>query len=161
MYDYAGGKVDWASHGLPTDGELAVDPRVGDIARRDVATSAMDTPMDEVRARARASGIDACVVVNDHGVVFGLLRAEQLARTDVASAGEAMRPGPSTFRPNVSAQEMAEYMTDHDLMSSPITTNDGELVGLLLRDDAVRVAREIHERRHHGDADYPRAAREE
>jgi predicted transcriptional regulator len=54
-----------------------------------------------------------------------------------------MRPGPSTFRPNVPIQEMAEYMIDHDLVSSPITTSDGRLVGLLLRDDATRVAAEL------------------
>jgi hypothetical protein len=38
---------------------------------------------------------------------------------------------------------MAEYMTKHDLVSSPITTADGNLVGQLLREDAQRSASEI------------------
>jgi hypothetical protein len=54
-----------------------------------------------------------------------------------------MRPGPSTFRPFVPIQEMATFMEEHRLDSSPITTSDGRLVGLLLREDAVRVARDI------------------
>jgi hypothetical protein len=37
---------------------------------------------------------------------------------------------------------MAEKMTAHMLESSPITTSDGRLVGLLLQKDAVRVAGE-------------------
>ena len=39
-------------------------------------------------------------------------------------------------------KEMAESMTKHMLESSPITTSDGRLVGLLLQSDAVRVAGE-------------------
>jgi predicted transcriptional regulator len=54
-----------------------------------------------------------------------------------------MRPGPSTFRPYVPIAEMAKYMADHDLESSPITTSDGRLVGLLRRCDAARVAGEL------------------
>jgi CBS domain-containing protein len=48
-----------------------------------------------------------------------------------------MRPGPSTYRPNVPVEELVEIMIDKDVPSSPITTNDGRLVGLLLRDDIV------------------------
>ena len=96
-----------------------------------------------MRDRVRAAGWDACVVVNPEGVVFGLLRAQQLAVDGTGPIEGFMRPGPSTFRPNVPIQEMADYMTEHDLVSSPITTNEGRLVGLLLREDAVRVARKL------------------
>ena len=50
-----------------------------------------------------------------------------------------MRPGPSTFRPNVDIREMAHYLTEHDLPSAPVTTSDGRLVGLLVREDAQHV----------------------
>ena len=53
-----------------------------------------------------------------------------------------MRQGPSTFRPYVSAREMADFMTGHKLECSPITTSDGKLVGLLYQADAVRAAAE-------------------
>jgi len=42
-------------------------------------------------------------------------------------------------------------MIEHDLDSSPITTSDGRLVGLLRRQDAARAALELHEREHHSD----------
>ena len=47
----------------------------------------------------------------------------------------------STFRPYVLADEMAKTMVDHKLESSPITTSDGRLVGLLLQRDAVDATR--------------------
>jgi CBS domain-containing protein len=36
---------------------------------------------------------------------------------------------------------MVEYMTKHNLSNAPITTPDGKLVGLLVRDDAVAAQR--------------------
>jgi Mg/Co/Ni transporter MgtE len=52
-----------------------------------------------------------------------------------------MRPGPSTFRPYVLAEEMAHSMVDHKLESSPITISDGRLVGLILQQDVVDAVR--------------------
>jgi Mg/Co/Ni transporter MgtE len=56
-----------------------------------------------------------------------------------------MRPGPSTFRPQVPIEEMAEYMTTHDLENAPITTSAGELIGVLFKDDALRAVKEHHD----------------
>jgi Mg/Co/Ni transporter MgtE len=119
------------------------------VARKDVPTARLDERMGEVKARVKAAGWDACVVVNEQGIVLGLLRAKELERDDALTAEQAMRPGPSTFRPHVLIDEMAKYMTRHDLANAPITTSQGRLVGLLLRDDAVRVAHELHEALHH------------
>jgi CBS domain-containing protein len=54
-----------------------------------------------------------------------------------------MRPGPSTFRPHVPIEEMAAYMVEHELESSPVTTSDGRLVGLLRQTDAVAAAKRL------------------
>ena len=61
-----------------------------------------------------------------------------------------MRPGPSTFRPHVPIEELAHFMIHHDLPTSPVTTSDGRLVGLLRREDAARVALEWTRGRHDG-----------
>ena len=84
------------------------------------------------------------MVVNDERVVMGLLRAEQLAGGDGEAVEGVMRPGPSTFRPHVPIAEMAHYMVQHELVSSPITTSDGRLVGLLKAEDAVSAAHQHH-----------------
>jgi Mg/Co/Ni transporter MgtE len=143
VYDYVAGKLDWLAAGLETEGTNARQPRAGDVARRDVPTCGLDERLGTVAQRVRAAGWDACVVVNPERVVFGLLRAKELEADPALRIEQAMRPGPSTFRPYVSVVEMARLMADHERANSPITTSDGRLVGLLRREDAARVAREL------------------
>jgi len=149
VFDYEDGKLDWLAAGLPSEGTNAQRPRAGDVARTDVPTCRLDERLGDVRDRAREAGWDACVVLNEERVVFGLLRSKELEASPDLRIEEAMRPGPSTFRPFVSIEEMAAFMTEHDLDSSPITTSDGRLVGLLRRQDAAKAALELHEREHH------------
>jgi CBS domain-containing protein len=146
VYDYEAGKQDWAAHALPTEGTLAERPRAGDLAHRDVPTCRLDEPVKAIRERVERAGFEACVVVNEDRVVFGILRDKQLGAPDDEPAERAMQPGPGTFRPNVDIEEMASFMAEHDLPSAPITTSDGRLVGLLRREDAARVAHELHVR---------------
>jgi len=145
VYDYVAGKLDWLAAGLPTRGSNADRPRAGDVARRDVPTCRLDDRLANVRDRVGAAGWNACVVVNDERVVLGLLRAAELRADPSLRIEEAMRPGPSTFRPFVSIDDMATFMTEHDLEASPVTTSDGRLVGVLRKEDAVKVAHERHE----------------
>ena len=127
--------------GLPIEGSAATLRRAGDVARKDVPTCGPKEPMGEIRERVRTADWDACVVVNEERVVLGLLRSKELGRADaLADAQEAMRPGPSTFRPSVPIAEMARWMSEHDLPTVPITTSDGRLVGVLRREDASQVA---------------------
>lgn len=129
--------------GLPTEGTNAERPRAADVARKDVVLCRLDERLGEVSKRAAASGWEAAVVVNPERVVLGLLRKRELAGDAGQLVERAMRPGPSTFRPYVAIAEMARFMTEHNLDSSPITTSHGRLVGLLLKEDAVRVAQEL------------------
>lgn len=134
--------------GLPTVGSNATRPRAGDVARRDVPTCALDEHIGDVRKRVSAGEWDACVVVNDEQVVLGLLRAEELAKGEDESIEQVMRPGPSTLRPYVSIEEVAQHMISHDLSSTVVTTSDGRLVGLLRIDEVTSAAHEQHA--HHG-----------
>jgi len=142
VYDYVAGKVDWMAAGLPTEGTNAQHPRAGEVARKDVPTAQLDERLGDVRERVQAVGWDAAVVINSERVVLGLLRSKELEKDPNLRIEQAMRPGPSTFRPHLSIKEMAQNMTQHKLESSPITTLDGRLVGLLLQKDAVQKAGE-------------------
>lgn len=131
--------------GLPTEGTNATKPLAGTVARRDVPACGLHERLGDVRKRVTEAGWDSCVVVNDERVVLGLLRSQQLSGgAEEEEAESAMLAGPSTFRPYVSIEEMAHYMLEHDLESSPITTSDGRLVGLLTVADAARTVHELH-----------------
>jgi Mg/Co/Ni transporter MgtE len=150
VYDYAVGKLDWMAAGLPTEGVNAAKTRAGNLARRDVPTCHLDERLGDIRERTQAAGWNAAVVVNDERVVLGLLRERELAGDADRHVEAAMRPGPSTFRPFASAEELAHFLTEHNLENSPITTSDGRLVGLVLRDDVVRAVAATAERRESG-----------
>jgi CBS domain-containing protein len=135
VYHFRTGKQDWMGAGLPTQGANAERPRLVDVVRRDVPTCALGERLGDVRDRVLAAGWNACVVVSDERIVLGLLRAKQLQADPDLPAERAMRPGPSTYRPYVSVEEMARTMTEHGQESSPVTTSDGKLVGLVRRED--------------------------
>ena len=137
------GKLDWLAAGLPTEGTNAERRRAADVARADVPTCRIDEQVERVRERVRAAGWDACVVVNDERVVLGLLRQEELERPE-GRIEQVMRPGPSTFRPHVPIKELADFMVEHDLPTSPITSSDGRLIGALRREDAIHVVHQKH-----------------
>ena len=123
--------------GLPTEGTNALQPRAGDTSRKDVPTCGLKERLGDVIERERAQGWDALVVVNEERVVLGLLRSKELAKDADLLIEQAMRPGPSTFRPYVSLHEIAHFMIEHKLENAPVTTSDGRLVGLLLQKDVV------------------------
>ena len=83
------------------------------------------------------------MVVNAEGVVLGLLRESELGGDPSQRIEQAMRPGPSTFRPFVLVEELARYMAEHELPNAPITTSDGRLIGLITLEDAARAGREV------------------
>lgn len=135
MYDYRAGIRDWMGAGLPTEGTNSQRPRLADVVRRDVPTCSLGERLGDIRGRADAAGWDACVVVSGDRVVLGLLRAAQLRADPGLLVDQVMRPGPSTYRPSVSVAEMRRIMIDRGMESSPVTTSDGKLVGLVRKED--------------------------
>ena len=135
MYDYRTGILDWKTAGLPVEGTNARQPRLVDVVRRDVPTCSLGERLGDVKDRAVAAGWDACVVVSDGHVVLGLLRAGELQGDPELFVDHVMRPGPSTYRSFVPVAELRGIMSDRNLESSPVTTSDGRLVGLVRRQD--------------------------
>ena len=135
MYHFRTGKQDWMGAGLPTEGTNTQRPRLVDVVRRDVPVCSLGERLGDVRERVIAAGWDACVVVSQERVVLGLLRAAELRGDPDQLVDQAMRPGPSTYRPFVPVAELRGIMSDRNLESSPVTTSDGRLVGLVRRQD--------------------------
>jgi CBS domain-containing protein len=128
------------------EGRLAAVPTAGSVARDDVPTASLEERVGDVRDRVEKSDFDTAVVVNGEMIVLGILRPKHLQGDGDRRIEEAMSPGPSTFRPHVLIHQMAHYMHEHDLPSTPVTTGDGRLVGLLLREDAARETEELQRR---------------
>ena len=138
VFDYAPGKLDWVSVGLPTEGAKAGVPNLGTLARRDSPTCKLDEAVSAVKARLTAEPTSPCVVINDHRIVLGLLRSDAILANGSRTVEEAMLSGPVTYRPNAGLEEVDRYLSDHHLAYALITTSDGELMGLANADDIRR-----------------------
>jgi predicted transcriptional regulator len=138
VYDLRTGIQDWMGAGLPTEGSNAERPLLADVVR-DAPTCNLGELVGDVRDRVAAAGWNACVVTNDERVVLGLLRAKELESDRELPVERVMRPGPSTYRPFVRVEKMACTMNERNLETSPVTTSDGRLVGLVRREDVGAV----------------------
>ena len=130
-----GGREDWSAGGLPIEGEKAQEPRIGSFARRDVPTARLGDTVGDVARRAEGSGFDVAVVVSPGGVVLGILDPKVLVASSTARAEEVMRPGPSTYRPDVPVQELLEKLAPRHVRRALVATPEGRLLGVFYPDD--------------------------
>ncbi len=143
VYDYAAGKADWGSAGLPLDGANGSDTRVGAHVRSDVPTCRLDDRLRTVCEQLDATGWDICFVIDEERVVLGRLGRRAIRDRADVSAEQAMTPGPSTVRPGARLSDIVERMRTQRLTSLPVTTSDGRLTGLLTRLDAEQALRQF------------------
>ncbi len=136
VYRYAPGKADWLAAGLPTEGPGAGTPRAGAVARRDVPTCSPDEQVTDAAARARASGWDTCIVVNEERVVLGRVRGSALDATDRRRVEDVMEEGPTTTRADDDLKALVARMRPRHVTAIVVTDPDGRLLGVLRLDDA-------------------------
>ena len=145
MHDYAGGKADWAVHGLPLEGRTAGRRRVIDVARKDIPTCGPRERLGDVRDRVRAAGHDVCIVVNERGIVLGRLRRDCWEREAEAPTEDCMELGPPTERPDKFLTEVIERLRKVGSLLITWYGRDeggGRLIGVIHRADVERVLAE-------------------
>jgi CBS domain-containing protein len=135
VYEYMAGKADWLARGLPTEGEEADPPRAIGLLVDDVVTCGLDERVGNVRDRVAASRYGFAFVVSDSRVLLGRLRRAALEGDAELTAEAVMEPGPSTIRPDKGLEPLAERMRKNELTCLPVTTPEGELLGIVRRDD--------------------------
>jgi rhodanese-related sulfurtransferase len=137
VYRYVAGAADWGAAGLPAEGRDAGPTRAGTVARRDVPTARTLEPVGDVADRVGPYRTEPVVVVNDDGVVLGLLPSTALGdRTPLV--GDVLEDAPATVRADEPLHALAALMVKRDLTSVLVTDPDGRLLGLARRDDVER-----------------------
>src|SRR5262245_51108628 len=98
VYRYTAGKADWLAAGYETEGTDAKKPRLKQITKQNVLTCAPKDRLGTVKNR-RPDPADVCVVLNDRGIVLGLIEGDTWDEDPLKTAAQVMNPGPRTFRP--------------------------------------------------------------
>ncbi|MEE9199089.1 MAG: CBS domain-containing protein, partial [Dehalococcoidia bacterium] len=89
--------------------------------------------------RVRAAGKNVCMVLNEEGIVLGRLRGKAFDGDPDTTAEGAMRPGPTTIRPDIFIHDIVGRMRNRRVGSYVVTTALGRFIGVLYREDAERV----------------------
>lgn len=142
VYDYAAGKADWGSAGLRLEGSEGSETRAGAHVRTDAPNCRPEDRLVEICERLEESGWDTCFVLDERGVVLGRIGRRAIRGRGDVSAEEAMTLGPSTVRPSARLEAVVERMRRQKLTSLPVTTSEGQLVGLLTLRDAEEALQE-------------------
>jgi CBS domain-containing protein len=134
VYDYAAGKADWGSAGLPLEGSADSNTRVSSVTSTEVPTCRLDELVPDIAAAA-PDGWDICVVTNDARIVLGLLGRSALRSNQQRKAEDAMTAGPSTIRPSARLEAIAARMHAQNLTRMIVTRSDGTLLGAVRAED--------------------------
>jgi Mg/Co/Ni transporter MgtE len=102
-----------------------------------VPTCGPDDRIRDIVGAVRVDGRETCVVINDEGIVLGVVRKHALASDADRAVKDVMSSSPSTFRPNVTLEELLKWMRDHDVKTnSLVTAANGRFLGIISRADA-------------------------
>ena len=131
--------MDWIDSGLPFEGSDAQRPSLGTLAKRDIPTCSLDESAGEVVERV--GEWEVAVVVNEAGVVLGIVRAKDLRLGAGAPVRDLMKEGPSTYRPHVTPEELLPKLENNPQPWVLVTHVDGGLVGLVHPSDLEKAAK--------------------
>lgn len=126
--DYAAGKMDWIAAGLPYEGKAQL---VTLVARRDPVLAHPSDPLTQVTDRILADPAGVAVVVDDDGVVLGIVGEKEITgAAPGATAGEAMNDGVLRVPPDAELTELVPRLEAAGELHAVVTRPDGTLVGL-------------------------------
>ncbi len=129
------GKVDWLAHNLAVEGERADAPTVGRVMRDDAVRCAPTDRVADVCEAITRSRYPFALVTGEDGTVLGRAPASALDRRSEQSVWAVAEPGPKTFRPHHSTENVARTLAEKDLRWAIVTTPEGRLLGVASRED--------------------------
>lgn len=144
IHDYVPGKADWLAYNLPVERQNPDLITAGQLARSDVITCELADPIGDVAKRIADSHYGFALVLGTSGVLLGRLRASTLNADPESTVEEQMESGPSTVRPDIGADKLAQRLRDRDLETAIITTPEGHLLGISRRVDLDQHSQRAH-----------------
>lgn len=116
---------------------------INELMTTDVVTMKPRQSLRSAADEVRFGRIRHLPVVDDHGVLVGLVTQRDLlaAGSDLdRPIADIMQRDIKTVSPTTSACEAAYLLLRHDIGCVPVTDADGKLVGIVTDTDFVRVA---------------------
>ncbi len=128
-----GGKQDWVAAGLALEGDQGgVAPLLAAAhTGGDVPVCELSEPARTVRDRIDSSELDFALATNQADVVLGKARRRDLGGRGGRAVADLLVEGPTTVRADEDLTELTERMRRAGTGSVVVTSDQGELVGVL------------------------------
>ena len=95
----------------------------------ELATCRLDEPAGQAGARAEERGYSVCPVVNEKGIVLGVIGKRDWDTDPTASAEQLMDSAPTTLRPSDPLEKAQQTLEKSDRGAVLVTDSDGKLLG--------------------------------
>ena len=128
------GKVDWLAHNLPLEGERLGAPIAGRVICDDVVLCRPTDRIADVRESIERSPYPFALIPSDDRTLLGRAPCSALDPAPDRPVWEVAEPGPKTFRPHVSTEQVAGALADKGLRWAIVTTPEGRVLGVASRE---------------------------
>jgi CBS domain-containing protein len=131
------GKLDWLAHNLPLEGKRPGAPIAGRVIRDDVVLCRPTDRIADVRESIERSPYPFALITSDDGTLLGRAPCSALDPASDRPVWEVAEPGPKTFRPHVSTEQVAAVLADKGFRWAIVTTPEGRVLGIASREALV------------------------
>ncbi len=111
---------------------------VGEIMTRNVVTTSIDRPVEQVARELNQRAISGMPVVNADGALVGMVSEYDIISKRGKTAGDIMSRGVISVADDAEAEQVATIVSMHGIRQVPVV-RDGELIGIVSRSDLVRL----------------------
>ena len=106
--------------------------------RDDVVLCRPTDRIADVRESIERSPYPFALITSDDRTLLGRAPSSALDSASDRPVWEVAEPGPKTFRPHVSTEQVAEVLADKGLRWAIVTTPEGRVLGVASREVLVR-----------------------
>jgi CBS domain-containing protein len=103
---------------------------VMDQMQDEVPTCRLDESVGQAGARAEERGYAVSSVVNENGIVLGVIGKRDWNTDPTASVEQLMDPAPTTLRPSDPLEKAKQMLSESDRGAVLVTDSDGRLLGV-------------------------------
>lgn len=111
---------------------------IAEIMTPDVITTTVERPIEEVARVLRVRGFGALPVVDEEGMLVGIVSEFDIISKRGHTVGEVMTSGVITVDDEMSADQVTALMGAHGIRRVPVV-REGRLMGIVSRSDLLRL----------------------
>jgi CBS domain-containing protein len=121
--------MDWVAFGLPVEKGQNGPVMVIEQIERQVPICQLNESVGEAKRRAKKLGFQICVVVNEQGIVLGVIEKNAWEKSSDIAIETVMDPGPTTLRPSYLLEDAKKAVAKSG-RDAIVTSSDGRLMGI-------------------------------